>query len=677
MFPKKSLTMGILCLVAVSAGAQPSQTLTNVAELRALTPEQADRQLPVHIQGVVTYVERKYPMLYVQDATGGTYIGGSRNVIHAEEMDRRLRPGDRVEVSGVTNRGKFIPHIDQGEKPVRVRILGQAPLPTPLRPRPGEVFNPKLHNQWVELEAFASKVRMTRRWIRVSLVVGGEQMQALISREHEDREPPDFTNSDLRIRGVYGVTFNDQREMTGANLLVPTLDQIQVLDPGLQSAFSQPLVPLQDVRQFWPGPVERVHVEGMVTWADSRGFYLSDGDGATWVAPADGTTPEVGTTVTVVGFPSIDQGSLRIRDAVVQPSDSSLQIEPQLVERTADGLDGHLVRVEGKVMDRLHLTHSSLIVVHNGAESFQARFAEPEPRLQLPEKNAWVAVTGVLERIDPQQEPSQFRLLLRRAEDLQVLRSPPWWTIERIAFLAGGLAVVLLASVTWAVTLRRRVAAQAQVIADQIESQRLAEERSRIGRELHDTLEQYLTGVAMQIDAASALLPETAAPAKQSLQAASAMLSHSRQEARRSVWDLKSSLLEREGLPASLNELAESMQTPQTAIHLEVPRQWEKLGGKSELHLFRIAQEAVSNALKHAEASRIDIVLTQDESQTELTICDDGGGFDPANPNAERPLHFGLAGMRERAGKLNATFELESQPRQGTLVRVFLARENR
>jgi len=680
MMDSMRTTLLLPFLFVATTNAQELKQLTTVAELRGLTPASADRQLPVKLRGVVTYAERDNNMFYVQDDTGGTYVGGPVEIVDTEVVDRFLLTGDLVEVEGVTNRGKFIPHVDGGDDRVDVHIVGQADLPAPLRPRRGEVFNPKLHNQWVEVEAFAKSVRSTKRWHRISLVVNGQSMNALILRTDADSESPDLINSDLRIRGVYGVVFNEQREMVGANLLVPSLQQIRVVDPGLAGSFAQPVVPIQDLRQFWPGPLERVHVKGIVTWSDDgAGFYLTDGDSATWIQPADGTSPKIGSSIAVVGYPSLDGERLRLRDAVTRsvPAIQHISVVPRPIageEENALRLHGQLVQLEGKIVDRLILPNTRVLALSNGMATFEARFPN-KMDVKLPPRIAWVKVTGVYERLASPQNDAQFRILMRSPRDLQLLRSPPWWTVERIAWLLVGLMVVLVASFAWGYTLRRRVAAQSRVIATQIETQRIAEERTRIGRELHDTLEQHLTGVSMQIETASAVLPDSASQAREALETASAMLSHSRQEARRSVWELKTSVLETEGLDGALRELTKSMGST-TEITLNIPDNWNRLSGQAELHLLRIAQEAVANTFKHADATHIAIALSDNDSEVELSVRDNGCGFAPSEQLQGGRMHFGVVGMRERAGKLNASFQIDSKPDEGTSVVVRLRRES-
>jgi len=88
-----------------------------------------------------------------------------------------------------------------------------------------------------------------------------------------------------------------------------------------------------------------------------------------------------------------------------------------------------------------------------------------------------------------------------------------------------------------------------------------------------------------------------------------------------------------------------------------------------EGHLFRIAQEAITNTIKHADARRIEVRITYEEKRVKLTVIDDGLGFDPTATEANKGGHFGLLGMRERAQQVG-TFELSSAPGAGTRIAV-------
>jgi signal transduction histidine kinase len=531
------------------------------------------------------------------------------------------------------------------------------------------------------VEAFAREVRVERKRLAITLVFGGRRFEAYVPGEWTDDALPMLPGSDVRVRGVFGSIFNDQRELIGVQLLVPSLDQIEALDPGLERAFTQPARAVREIMQFNPGTAERMRVQGTVTFHErGRGFFLRDASGAVWVE-SDAAMPFTpGTAVDVVGFAAIDHRAPVLRDAVVRAGEAGQPPAPVPLD-AAFGLDaslhGQLVRIEGVVVDRLILPHNHTLALQAGETFFNARFAGEEGRVELPERGSWVAVTGICQNIfrgdtardskgNDARQPVAFNVLMREKADLAVLRMPPWWTTERLLYLAGGLTVIVAASLAWATMLRRRVDQQSAIIAEKVSAERIAEERTRIARELHDTLEQHLAGVAIQLDAAAARLPESPAAADEALKLGAAMLRHSRTEARRSVWDLRSQLLEKNGLAQTLRELAASMSTEACRIAVESEGAERRLDPQVEFHLLRIAQETLTNAIKHAQPSRVTVTLHFADDATRLTVADDGTGFDPAANGTG--AHFGLLGMRERVSKLRGTLQIESQPAQGTRV---------
>lgn len=161
------------------------------------------------------------------------------------------------------------------------------------------------------------------------------------------------------------------------------------------------------------------------------------------------------------------------------------------------------------------------------------------------------------------------------------------------------------------------------------------------------------------------------AAASATLSLARRMLRYTRLEARRSVWDLRSKVLEQEGLSAALRAISETSGPAGPAIEVTVAGKERLLAPGVDFHLLRIAQEATTNAIKHGEASLIRIELEYLSDATRLNIRDDGRGFDPAAEFSPGP-HFGLLGMRERAGKIGARLNHESQPGAGCSVTVDL-----
>jgi signal transduction histidine kinase len=166
-------------------------------------------------------------------------------------------------------------------------------------------------------------------------------------------------------------------------------------------------------------------------------------------------------------------------------------------------------------------------------------------------------------------------------------------------------------------------------------------------------------------------MPEDGTPARSYLDMARRMARHSLTEARRSVMDLRASALEGQNLAAAI-ESGTRLWTAGSGVEVavEVTGTGAKLGEEMEQHLLRIAQEAVTNALKHAEASQIGVKLHLAAHTLQLRIRDDGRGFDQQNVFSSRTGHFGVIGMRERAERLGGNLRLISNPGAGTEVEV-------
>ena len=197
------------------------------------------------------------------------------------------------------------------------------------------------------------------------------------------------------------------------------------------------------------------------------------------------------------------------------------------------------------------------------------------------------------------------------------------------------------------------------------------EERARLAREIHDTLAQGFVGIASQLDAVAMCLPDDNSPARKFLDMARRMARHSLTEARRSVMDLRAAALEGQDLARAL-ESGTRMWTAGSGVQLDVAVTGApaELPQEMEQHLLRIAQEAVSNVIKHAGASKIDIKLHTEARKLDLRIVDNGRGFDQQGVFSSLGGHFGLIGMRERAERLGGELHLASQPGEGTEVEV-------
>ncbi|HUI78187.1 MAG TPA: two-component regulator propeller domain-containing protein [Bryobacteraceae bacterium] len=197
------------------------------------------------------------------------------------------------------------------------------------------------------------------------------------------------------------------------------------------------------------------------------------------------------------------------------------------------------------------------------------------------------------------------------------------------------------------------------------------EERARLAREIHDTLAQGFVGISSQLEAVAMAMPEGGGKARQFLELARKMARHSLTEARRSVMDLRASVLEGRDLAAALNSGAQ-MWAAGSGVEVEVDISGESrsLPEEMEQNLLRIAQEGVTNVLKHSGASKVRVKLHTEARKIYLRIADNGKGFEQQEAFSAMGGHFGLIGMRERAEQMGGELRLASHPGEGTQLEV-------
>ena len=182
--------------------------------------------------------------------------------------------------------------------------------------------------------------------------------------------------------------------------------------------------------------------------------------------------------------------------------------------------------------------------------------------------------------------------------------------------MLGIMSLILLAGLAWVVTLDRRVRQQTRIIQQKVRREGVLEERDRIAREFHDTLEQELAAITIQLDAVEAQLNGSPETARRLLGLARNMARRSLSEARRSVWDLRSHLLENSDLAAALTEMAAPLSAASgVEIAVQSTGAPRKLPAVTEHNLLRIAQEALANALKHSGAKKIVVALNYESSR--------------------------------------------------------------
>jgi signal transduction histidine kinase len=295
---------------------------------------------------------------------------------------------------------------------------------------------------------------------------------------------------------------------------------------------------------------------------------------------------------------------------------------------------------------------------------------------------------------------------------VRILQKPSWWTPRRLLMGLAALVVVLVLALTWSVMVSKRNAALEVVIRDKVKAQeglqqahdlletrveqRTAQlkhemtarqeaevrfkatlaERTRLAQELHDTLEQSLTGIGLQLDTADKLLAKNPQDGKHHLGVARHWTKQSQIELRRSIWDLRSRELAQFDFPEALRLSAQQI-TERAGLKLQfgITGDARALSEVAEENLLRISQEALTNVIKHAEAHAVTVALEFGPHVVTLRIIDNGRGFNPGSCPDSGDGHFGLLGMSERAKRLEGNLRVTSSPGTGTCLEVQIPRK--
>jgi len=220
-------------------------------------------------------------------------------------------------------------------------------------------------------------------------------------------------------------------------------------------------------------------------------------------------------------------------------------------------------------------------------------------------------------------------------------------------------------------SLRHQSAQRGELLKRLITAQE--DERKRVARELHDELGQPLTGLSLRAEAMERLIASDPARALKELDQIRALSIQSVDRMYDLILDLRPSALDDLGLTAAMRAHAERLLAGTGVdFELDVQGMTGRLSPELETALYRTLQEALSNVVRHAEATRVRIALARHDGVFEGEVQDDGKGFDPQSLNldGQSPRGLGLLGMRERVTQCGGQLEIISQPGSGTLIRI-------
>ncbi len=646
--------VGCCLLFPIAAEAQ----LKTAKEVRSLSFEEAESGREVDLSGVVIFSDPP-ATVFIQDETAGTFFR-----LNGAEPPQ---PGDQVRVRGQTFPGLYLPGIET----VGFEITGHPGLPDPRIVTHDDLMSGRYHYQRVSFQGVVRTVVPEEESLALLKVANGSQVVE-VRVDQPVTDPEKWIDSEVLIEGLAAGRINARRQLVEPYLQCKDWSDLKLIQRGSSTDTATKYSPREllvfDV-QGQSG--HRVKVQGTVlaNFPGGETFLRDEGSAVRVKMVRYNPKLHAGDIVELIGFPEMEQFSAFLADAeLVSRKLGEAQSEPIIISHSGlmngEG-DGDLVEIEGILRDRYRSGKKGVIIVQ--IEGGNLKVITPE----LPDEEARVGsvvrVIGIC-RVDTisgasyQSRPETVSLELRSADDLIVIRAPTWWTPRR---LTTGLFVLLLfvgVAVLWIGLLKRQVNRQTRAIRERIEHEAALEERQRIAREFHDTLEQNLAGLSLRLDAATSR--GTDEKLKGFLKGSRNLVSRIQTETRNLVSDLRNFSDEDASLKDALVELSgelwEQVRVEGSAVP-DLPR-------RTVHHLKMIAQEAITNAVKHSGANQIDVQLSTEGNSLVMRIEDDGRGFDAGADTHGKVGHFGCMGMRERSVKLDAEIVWESEEGRGTSV---------
>jgi signal transduction histidine kinase len=689
------LCVGILCyLLGLPEGSLAVETgqrgpLTEVRQARALSVAAISEGRLVEFEGVVTYLRNTSKGQFnfnLNDQTGGVMVYPPQLI--------PLQPGQRVRVKGITAFSR---------EGLRITASHLEPGPVDGLPEPAKLDLealrlPQNHGVYAEVEATVRCSRLELPFIQprrlaIDIGRGREPLTAWILHFDEQRDA--FApGSKVRLRGAVLHWMNPRGHAQSVSLMMNSVDDVQVLELPV----NPPKQTIDEVLHWNGSPkaLEQISTSGTVTFASPGDLLvIQDGKSALRVRTLSRESlgvPQIsaaiGDHIEVIGFPAFGEYSVELEDALIHAVRPGDRIAPQdfaSIEAVLgrEGLadrDGSLIRLSATVVNFREKEGGTAIELISGNGHFAAVLSSNERVPGFLQPGAEVRLCGVCTLLLTEGRrrvgvaPDQFSLMIPDAGDIELLRAAPWWTQERLRIALGGLCGVagFAGVLAFAVGRKNRVL-KLEIARREAAESRLFSERARMASDLHDNLQQTLLAASLQLNAATRTVEDNPSSAAGRVALAEQLLSRSRKEVKEAVWDLQFGAAQSQRLSDLLRKECEEVGGASSAqIRLLLPENEPLLPAPFLVQALRIARESLANALKHAGATEIRLIVAIDAGALDLTVADNGRGFDASGVPGPSAGHFGLSNMAERAKRLGGTLQISRNEEGGASVRARL-----
>ncbi len=668
-------------LFSASGQQKPVEELRTVAAIRDLTVEQMKQQIPVHLQGVVTFYDERLYSRFIQDGSGGIYLQFPTNV-----GPPALTSGQLVDVTGICNPGEYAPVVEVNQ----LRITGAGPLPAPKVVTYEQLASGVEDSQFVEITGIVRSARLLEdsQYNLIEIATGGGRL-LVYARELPVKRAGDLVDSAVRVRGVCSTKFNHKRQLFAIRLMVPRPEDLEIKSPAPQDPFAIAARPIGSLLQFAPQETygHRVKVAGTVIYYEpGKTIFLQDGEQGVEIQTTERAALQVGDRVEVLGFVGQGEYTPMLQDATyrkisVRPPPDPVALAPDAALK--GNYDCCLIRVTARVLDRTLHGPERYLILQNGDIIFHAYLKQSEGGevFSKLENGSQVAVTGVCQIDTGDWEAGEnwrakaFSVKLRSADDVLLVKAPPWWNLQKVLWMAGILGLAALAAFGWVAVLHGQVTERTRQLEIQIQQRQLAErrreieqERARVAHDLHDDLGAGLTEVNMLSSLVKSATTSVAEKARylDDLNETARKMVTSLDEI---VWAINSHNDTLASLASYFASYAQRLlELAGVTCGLDMAEEFPEhpLDPRFRQEIFFAFKEALTNVVRHAQATRVWLRISVKDRRLIVEVADNGRGFDLAERRAGSD---GLANMKERLKRLAGECTITSDAKNGTTVR--------
>lgn len=444
--------------------------------------------------------------------------------------------------------------------------------------------------------------------------------------------------------------------------------------------------------------LERRRIIGtvMATWHGDQTIIRTDDGNLVRLIGISEHAPKVGRRIVAVGFPETDLYSINLNNVHWREVEGvPLPLDPptRLTERHLRAKDvplrhaqaklhGKSVSVTGIVRGLPAGEGDGRMVLESEGALLHIDFSSCPNALQALSIGSQIEVKGVwIAEIENWRPNSVFPkikgafIVVNSAKDIRIISYPSWWTTGRLLGVIGILLTIMTGIIAWnrilkSIAEKRKRELREEIISHIASDLRLSE-RTSLAVELHDTIAQTLTGVALELRTAGNLLSNDSVDVREHLDAATKTLTSCRKELKNCLFDLRSDTLGQRDMETFIRQaVSPIIGQAKLSIRFTVPR--DLICDTSAHAIVRITRELVSNAVQHGKAELIKVAGAIEGNHLRFSVSDNGCGFDIENVPGIDECHFGFQGIRERVAKFHGDISIESIIGKGSRISISL-----